>query len=361
MVDLYLGVIIGIVLGVLLSFLVYKFSIEKNTLDQNNLSEFKSQISQLKEDLDKVSSDISTERGSFREMIQNMASSKLQFEKIAQELKNTLVSGGNQKQGQWGEMLLNYILQNKLGMTEGEEFKTQSVFHQEEEGRLKPDVIVHLPNGRDIVIDSKVSLKDWDDYSNATDEVSKEISKSAHIESLKRHIRSLSGKNYSSIYGIKSLDAVIMFVPNEHAISSLGKESRDLTDFALDKKITIVGPSMIYYLLKSVDQQWKSEKQKNNIEKIIKIASSLYDKGVDIYQAAFDAMKSLGTVDEKLQNVMSKVKDGRSSLLKDLEKMRIVGGVNSKKSLPEDIKSELAEEVEELEPEQIEMEGSKKQ
>lgn len=343
MVDLYLGIIIGLVIGLLLGAVGLKM-LTKNQASDVDFGEFKNQLDELKKDFSEVSKDISLERGSFKEMLRNMQSSKTQFENVARELKNTLVSGGNQKQGQWGEMLLSYILENKLGMTKGEEFETQTGYEDEDGNLQKPDVIVHLPSGRDIVIDSKVSLKDWDEFTNATDEGVKASAKAAHVESLKRHIRNLSSKNYSNIPGIKTLDAVIMFVPNEQAVSSLGKESRDITDFALEKKITVVGPSMIYYLLKSVDQLWKSERQKNNIMQIIKIATALYEKGVDVYNSAADAIKSIKSTDDKIQNVMNKIKDGRSSLLKDLEKMRKIGGLTSKKDLPMDVKSEISDD-----------------
>ena len=131
-----------------------------------------------------------------------------------------------------------------------------------EEGRLEPDVIIHLPGKRDVIVDSKASLKAWNDYVNAKDEQSRKSSLDEHRKSIKRHIDSLSSKNYQHIKELNTLDTVIMFCPNENAISSLGDISRNMMDYAISKKITLVGPSMLYYALKTVEYFLEKRKTK---------------------------------------------------------------------------------------------------
>ena len=228
-----------------------------------------------------------------------MRSAEQQVGLAAREIKNTLVTGGGQKQGAWGQLILEHILENKLQFTKGQEFEVQKSFSTDE-GRLIPDVLVHFPDGRDVVIDSKVSLTAWDRYVNSTDEVEKKEALSDHRISIKNHIDSLAAKNYQKINAINSLDTVIMFCPNEPSISSLGDISRNMMDYAISKKITLVGPSMLYFALKTVEYFWKTEKQSKNVQRIIDLANKVSAQSVEIYDSAQSAHDSVEKSMEKL-------------------------------------------------------------
>jgi len=337
--NILIGTLIGLVLGGGIAYAIARstFNDKLKIINEKNeevldLKGFKEEITALKGTTDSIQQNIAQDRGSLKEMLSSMSLSKAEMVKVANDLKTTLVAGGNQAQGNWGQLVLEHILQDRLGMTKGVEFSAQKGF-SDEDNRQIPDIIVHLPGGRDVVIDSKVSLKAWDEFINATDEISKKDALDRHIKSVKTHITELSKKNYQKILGVKSLDAVIMFVPNEHAITSLGKDSREITDFALSKKITIVGPSMIYYVLKTVDQFWKVEKQNKNIQEVIRLATKTYDKAYGVYTSAQKAAKSFSQMDAHIQDVLKKIQDGSDSLLGAANKMKKIGGLNTKNEL----------------------------
>ncbi len=238
---------IGIILGGLIVLAIYPLFKKKNQTDsfKDNLDEIEKNIKSLQEDNLKY-------QGSMSEKLKFFTNSGENFEKIANEMKNTLVAGSSQKQGAWGEMVLEHIL-TKLQFTEGEEFEKHKNFKSEEGDKLIPDFIVHFPQNRDVIIDSKVNLTAWDEYVNSDNEEDREEAFGRHKLSVKAHIDGLSKKNYKNLENINTLDAVIMFCPNEAAISSLGASSRELMDHALEKKITLVGPSMLYFTLKTVE------------------------------------------------------------------------------------------------------------
>ena len=337
--NILMGTLIGLVLGGGIAYVIarsvfndkLKMINDKNT-EVLDLKGFKDEIAALKGTTETIQQNIAQDRGSLKEMLSSMNLSKAEMVKVANELKTTLVAGGNQTQGNWGQLVIEHILQDRLGMTKGVEFSSQKGF-SDEGGTQIPDIIVHLPGGRDVIVDSKVSLKAWDEYSNATDAVARQDALDRHIKSIKTHIMDLSKKNYQKLLNIKTLDAVIMFVPNEHAITSLGKDSREITDFALTKKITIVGPSMIYYVLKTVDQFWKVEKQNKNIQEVIRLATKTYDKAYGVYSSAQKAAKSFGQMDAHIQDVLKKIQDGSDSLLGAADKMKKIGGLNTKNEL----------------------------
>lgn len=322
MVEIILAFAVGLVAGLVVS----KF------LNKNKEGDLTKDLQDLKKTIDDLKTEQSEDRGTLKEKLKNLDDQRSDFITLTNQLKTSLTGGGNQIQGNWGQKVLEYILVDKLGMTEGLDFDSQESF-REEDGLKIPDVVIHLPKERDIVIDSKVSLTAWDEYLNADDEVIKREAKKRHIVSLKGHITELSKKNYQSIYNIKSLDAVIMFVPNEQAFSSLGDDTRDIIKYALSKKITIVGPSMIFYILKTVEQIWKTEKQSKNIDTVINLATAAYDKAYGVYQAADAAVKSFKQVDEKIHDVMNKIKDGKGSLMGTLDKIKNTGGLSPKKEI----------------------------
>ena len=315
-----LEIILAFAVGLVAGFVVSKF------LNKNSEGDLTKDLQELKKTIDDLKSEQSEDRGTLKEKLKNLDDQRSDFITLTNQLKTSLTGGGNQIQGNWGQRVLEYILVDKLGMTEGLDFDSQESY-REEDGLKIPDVVIHLPKERDIVVDSKVSLTAWDEYLNADDEVIKR-------EAKKRHITELSKKNYQSIYNIKSLDAVIMFVPNEQAFSSLGDDTRDIIKYALSKKITIVGPSMIFYILKTVEQIWKTEKQSKNIETVISLATNAYDKAYGVYQAADAAAKSFKQVDEKIHDVMNKIKDGKGSLMGTLDKIKNTGGLSPKKEIP---------------------------
>ena len=341
LINLGFGIIIGIIIGSGGIILFQK--INKDHAENKKDSDVFGEIKSLKEEIEKYNTDADKDRGSINQILTDMRSAEQQVVQEAREIKKTLVTGGGQKQGAWGQMVLEYILKNKLQFTKGQEFESQKSFNTED-GRLIPDVLVHFPDGRDVVIDSKVSLTAWDRFVNSTDETEKKEALSDHRISIKNHIDSLAGKNYQNIKDINSLDTVIMFCPNEPSISSLGDISRNMMDYAISKKITLVGPSMLYFALKTVEYFWKTEKQSKNVQNIIDLANKVSAQSVEIYDSAQSAHDSVEKSMIKLDAVMSKIKDGRGSLLSRILKMIKIGGLSPKKEIPNNIIEEVVEE-----------------
>ena len=339
--DLIIGLVIGSLLGAFGTHFYLKRDQQKTDLDDDN--NVFNEIKLLKEKLESYKTDADQERGSINQILADMRTAEQQVGEAAREIKRTLVTGGVQKQGAWGQLILEHILENKLQFTKGQEFEVQKSFNSDE-GRLIPDVIVHFPDGRDVIIDSKVSLTAWDRYVNSTEENEKKEALDDHRKSIKAHIDSLASKNYQKIKEINSLDTVIMFCPNEPSISSLGDTSRKMMDYAISKKITLVGPSMLYFALKTVEYFWKTEKQSKNVQNIIELANKVSSQSVEIYTNAQDAKDSVEKTLSKLDNVMGKIKDGKGSLLSKISKMVSVGGLSPKKEIPQNIKEQLKDE-----------------
>jgi len=333
---------LGLIIGGLFIFAIYPIIFKK----KRDLSTLEENLNDIKKTMDDLQDKNSSYQGKITEKLESFTLSGMNFEKIANEMKNTLVAGSSQKQGAWGEMVLSHIL-NKLQFTEGEEFEKHKNLKSDEDEKLIPDFIVHFPQNRDVIIDSKVNLTAWDEYVNSDDENVKENALTRHKQAIKNHIDTLSKKKYQNLKGINTLDAVIMFCPNEAAISSLGIASRKMMDYAIEKKITLVGPAMLYFTLKTVEHFWKAERQSKNTQKIIELANKISSQSIDIYESAKIAQDSIVKTTKGVDDVMKKIKDGKGSFLSKVDNLNKVGGLSPKRNIPEDIYEEI--EIEENE------------
>jgi len=338
LINLGIGLSLGVIIGSVGTLLFQK--IQKDKIENKAGNDVFDEIKLLKEKIEDYNNASKNQSGSLNQILTDMRTAEQDVGSAVREIKRTLVSGGGQKQGAWGQLILEHILENKLQFTKGQEFEVQKSFNTDD-GRLIPDVLVHFPDGRDVIIDSKVSLTAWDRYVNSVDEAEKKEALNDHRISIKAHIDSLAGKNYQKIKDINSLDTVIMFCPNEPSISSLGDISRNIMDYAISKKITLVGPSMLYFALKTVEYFWKTEKQSKNVQKIIDLANKVSSQSVEIYDSAQSAHDSVEKSMEKLDAVMSKIKDGKGSLLSRILKMVKIGGLSPKKEIPHSIREEV--------------------
>ena len=305
-------------------------------------------VSTIRTNLNELKKDLSERDGSFKTILDDIKNEKNKFSEIAQELQITLIRGSSKKQGTWGEKVLKELL-IRIGFQEGTHFTEQKQFSGDEDEKKSPDIIINLGDDRHVVIDSKVSLKSWDEYANATDETIRQAALKEHLKSLKTHIKSLSSKNYTNLYKINTVDAVLMFVPIEPSIAGLGKDGYEITEYALENKVSIVGPSMLLYILKTVDQFWKVQKRYNNFSEVIRLANTLYDKGVAIYKSAEAAIDSLDSSRKKLEDVKDKMQDGRDSFLGKLNKMEKLGGLSPKEKISEEIVEKIEEEKKKIE------------
>ena len=272
---------------------------------------------------------------SLKQHMESIQLSLQNFNLAQNRLENTLVRGGSQQQGSWGEFVLKNILDG-AGLREGHEYETQKAFRDENGNLQKPDVIVRMPGNRDIVIDSKVPLSAWHDFSNSDDDNQKKIFLKKFLESIKNFIRDLGKDDYASLYQINSIDSVLMFIPIEPALLTLYNEAEDLIEKAWQKKIIIVGPSTLPFLLKAVENMWRIDKQSKTIKDIAATASEIYDKAVNVYDSFNTVDQSLDKARLKMDEARSRLQDGPGSLTKKVEKMKKLGRLNTKKQLPED-------------------------
>ena len=272
---------------------------------------------------------------SLKQHMESIQLSLQNFNLAQNRLENTLVRGGSQQQGSWGEFVLQNILEG-AGLREGHEYETQKAFRDENGNLQKPDVIVRMPGNRDIVIDSKVPLSAWHDFSNTNDDNQKKIFLKKFLESIKNFIRDLGKDDYASLYQINSIDSVLMFIPIEPALLTLYNEAEDLIEKAWQKKIIIVGPSTLPFLLKAVENMWRIDKQSKTIKDIAATASEIYDKAVNVYDSFNNVDQSLDKARLKMDEAKSRLQDGPGSLTKKIEKMKKLGRLNTKKQLPED-------------------------
>jgi DNA recombination protein RmuC len=339
---LSLEFLLGIIVGCLVVVAIYQL-----TKRNNDNSSLETKITAIQNLLGNMKTEEDQRTGSINTALTDIKTASQEISLRSQEIKNTLISGPGQKQGAWGQMVLEFIL-GKLGFTEGQEFQTQVSMKTDDGATKIPDVIVHFPDKdgqRDVVIDSKVSLTAWNEYENSDDENIKEEALKRHKKSIRDHIDSLSKKNYQKELGIKSLDGVIMFCPNEAAISTLGNSSRLMMEYAIEKKITLVGPAMLYFTLKTVEYYWRAEKQSKNTQQVIKLAEEIGSISIKVYEGAKKSVESIKKTSDGIDEVMNKIKDGRGSLLGKVNKMEKVGGISVKESqkIPQESKTDELE------------------
>ena len=329
--------LIGFVLGAgFIGIITWFLNVKKIQNIQNPKDELlalKTEMQSIHSTIQQLNTSQAHKEGALITHVQNFLAASEKMNATADRLNNTLIRGGSQQQGIWGEFVLNNILET-IGFREGEEFETQKAFRDEEGNIQKPDVVVHMPGKRDVIIDSKVSLIAWDEYINAIDEGSKNLSLKRHIDSVKKFIKDLNIDSYSKLYGIKTVDSILMFMPVEPAYHVLAKEGKDIIEEALQKKIAIVGPSTLYYCLKVVEHMWSVDQQNKNAKNIADQASLIYDQTARVYESFALVLDSFKKLTGKLDEAKSRLQDGRGSLLGRVEKLKEMGRLATKKKLP---------------------------
>lgn len=256
-----------------------------------------------------------------------------QMTKEATNLTRAL-KGDSKMQGNWGELVLERVLE-KSGLEKDREYFVQQSFTRNDNSRVMPDVVLHLPDGKKMIIDSKVSLTDYERYVNAEDDDKPQFLK-AHVNSIKRHVEQLSGKNYQDLYDIESPDFVLMFIPIEPAFAVVVNEDNSIYNKAFEMNIVIVTPSTLLATLRTIDTMWNNEKQQRNAMEIARQAGALYDKFEGLVSDLTGVGKKIDAAKSDYSAAMNKLVEGRGNLVKSVEKLKKMGA-KAKKSLPEAI------------------------
>ncbi|PHO11256.1 DNA recombination protein RmuC [Malaciobacter canalis] len=276
------------------------------------LTPFKEQINNFGKRVNDIYSEETKQRSYLLNEIKNLKELNTQISNDAINLTKAL-KGDNKTQGDWGELILEKVLEQS-GLREGIEYTTQSSFSNEGK-RLRPDVIVHLPLQKDIVIDSKVSLNSYINYTQAEDEQNRQKAIKELISSLKAHIKGLSTKRYEDIKEVRTLDFVLMFIPIESAFLLAISNENNLFKLAFENNIMLVSPSTLYVSLRTIENIWKIEYQNQNAELISKKAANLYDKFALFVKDIEDIGMHINRTSKSYDSALNKLSKGKGNLL----------------------------------------------
>jgi DNA recombination protein RmuC len=290
---------------------------------------------------------------SSRENIKGNASLKEQLtmlrelnQQVTQEAKNltNALKGETKAQGNWGEFILESILQ-RSGLVKGREYHVQESFTSESGRRFQPDVIINLPENKNIVIDSKVSLNAYERFISTDDEHERQLALREHINSIRSHIKNLSSKNYQNLYHIQSLDFVLMFMPIESAFALAVQNDSSLFNDAFEMNIVIVSPSTLLATLKTIASIWRQENQNKNALEIARQSGALYDKFVGFVDDLVNVGKKIDDSKSSYSDAMNKLTEGRGNLVNRAERIKQLGAKASK-TLPRSILNRADEDDE---------------
>lgn len=315
---------------------------------QNLLKPLSERIKDFEKRVEETYSRESKERFSLIKEVKNLQDLNARISQDAVNLTNAL-KGQSKTQGTWGEIILERVLE-KSGLEKGREYETQVSLKNEEGKRFQPDVIVHLPEGKDVIIDSKVSLTAYERFCSAEEEEQRQQALSDHIQSLRSHIKALSDKDYQKLENVRSLDFVLLFLPVEAAFALAIQSDADLFGEAFEKNIVIVAPSTLLATLRIIQNIWRYEHQNRNAQEIANRAGALYDKFVNFIRDLEEIGEKLTSAQKSYDKAHNKLSSGRGNLVTRAETMRELGAKVSK-NLPShlvgvtDPKKESADKV----------------
>ncbi|MBS1595189.1 MAG: DNA recombination protein RmuC [Bacteroidetes bacterium] len=320
-----------------------KFTEQNETQLRNILDPLRDRIQNFEKRVNDTHNESEKERSALREQLRIMADMNKRMSEEALNLTRAL-KGDTKKQGNWGELILEKVLE-RSGLTKGREYDVQQSFTLEDGSRLQPDVIVRLPDGKNIIVDSKVSLIAYERYTSALDDdaATHELQLKEHIASLRSHVKGLSGKNYQNLYNIGSPDFVLLFVPIESAFSLAISHDSELYNDAFDKNVILVSPTTLLATLRTISNVWKQEYQNQNALEIARQGGDLYDKFVGFVEDLIKVGKLMDDSKKAYGEAMNKLYDGKGNLVRRAENMKKLG-VKATKQLPQGLIDRAIEE-----------------
>ena len=305
---------------------------EFSKLSEESLSSLmkpmESQINEFKLEINRLYSDESKDRSMLKQEIISLKELNQQISQDAINLTNAL-KGEKKQQGVWGEMILEKVLESS-GLRKGIEY-TREVSLKNAEGKTyRPDVLVHLPDKRDLIIDAKTSLMAYEKFINASSNDPSELYLKEHTKALRNHIKSLAEKNYEKLLGINSLDFIFMFVPIEGALSTALEHDATLYDDAFKKQILLVGPTTLLIAMRAIENVWKYEKQNQNAKEIARRAGALYDKFVNFSDDMVKISKQFDSLHGNFESAKKRLSEGKGNIVRQVEQLKEMGATTSK-------------------------------
>jgi DNA recombination protein RmuC len=306
--------------------------------NQNNLgtllNPLREQLGDFRKRVDEVYDKESRERQLLKVEIDGLKDLNQRISEDAINLTRAL-KGESKTQGAWGELILERVLEAS-GLQKGREYETQVVMRDDEGGRPRPDVIVHLPEGRDLVIDAKVSLTSYERFCASVDDDERRQHLNAHVASMRSHMRKLGESRYGDLPGLNSLEFVLMFVPVEAAFIEAMRHDDALHAFAMEKQIVVVTTSTLLATLRTVSSLWRFDDRNRNAFEIADRAGKLYDKFVGFVEDIADAGNKIDSARASIAAAHNKLADGRGNLVSHVDKLRELGA-RASKVLPESL------------------------
>jgi len=306
--------------------------------NKENIDQILRPLNEKIKDFEKKVEDVyvneSKDRAGLRAQILELTKLNQQVSTEANNLTNAL-KGQSKTQGNWGEFILESILE-KSGLVKGREYLVQESMTAESGKRFQPDVLVKLPEDKTIVVDSKVTLTAYEKYSSAENDEDRSAALREHIISIRNHIKGLSGKNYQNLYAIKSLDFVLMFMPIEPAFSLAVQYDSAIFNDAFEKNIVIVSPSTLLATLRTIASIWRQENQNKNALEIARQSGAMYDKFVGFVEDLISVGKKIDDAKGSYTDAMKKLHEGSGNLVSRTEKIKALGAKASK-SLPQSL------------------------
>ena len=297
------------------------------SLDQI-LTPLKEKIKTFEEKVEKTYQHEAAERNSLKGVVQQLMEQSLRIKDEANSLTRAL-RGDSKKQGNWGEVILERVLE-RSGLVKDREYRLQAALADGEGRRLQPDAIIDLPDEKHLVIDSKVSLLAYEQWVNAETDDDRERFAKQHVQSVENHVKSLSAKNYHDLYQIHSPDFVLLFMPIESAFSLSITYKADLFSDAWDRRVVIVSPSTLLATLRTIASMWKQERQTRNVLEIAKEAGALYDKFVGFLQDLEKVGEQLNRAVRAHEDATRKLGTGPGNVVAKVEKLKKLGARASK-------------------------------
>lgn len=300
-----------------------RFNEEQKNILNLMLEPFKQQIADFKTKVESAHEESLKNKSSFDEQFKNLLDLNQTLSKDAENLSAAL-KGNKKIQGNWGEFQLERILEIS-GLQKGINYVTQETFRNDDNQMLRPDVIIKLPNDRNVIVDSKVSLNDYVNYVNCDDEQMRQVYLQRHIQCVKKHIDELAGKDYQKLIKNNMLDYVVIFIPVESAYVEAVRADNSLYDYAYKKNIAITTPSSLLPILRTIENLWQIESQNRNVAEIANIGGSLYDKIVGFVEDMQHIDKSIETARKNYDLAMKKLSTGKGNALSLAGKLKEKG------------------------------------
>ncbi len=325
-----------------------KFTEQNQQNLKNILNPLQEKITDFEKKVENTHKESIDYHAALRQQIIGLKDLNLQMSKETLNLTKAL-KGDSKIQGNWGELILERVLE-KSGLEKGREYEIQKSFVTEEGNRVQPDVVINLPDGKKMIVDSKVSLTAYEKYINEDNEELKSAFLKEHVNSLKRHVEQLGNKNYQHLYQMESPDFVLLFIPIEPAFAIALNEDAQLYNKAFEKNIVIVTPSTLLATLRTIDSMWTNQKQQENAVEIARQAGALYDKFDGFVTDLVKIGKKMDEAKTEYEGAMNKLVDGKGNLITSVQKLKIMGA-KAKKSLPEAIINRANSSLENIEEE----------